>query len=551
MMGSVRKLCLALAIALVVTASAVAQSIPTAAETSIEPKLQAHDLPGLQIPAEYFTEATGGGEITAAELETSATDPKVQYVKVSGIIRPVDPEAPNIEWQALLPLRWNGRTVQFGGGANNGSIPKIKGAASMGHKPPIDSGYLVYGDDSGHQSENSMDASFAANAESLANYGRLHLIKAHFAVRWLAEAFYGQLPVFNYFAGSSTGGREALECATTYGQYYDGVFCSEPASNFVLVRLWGAILSQTVYESYDAGNYPHSDGFIDEATVQAISDDAIALYDELDGIKDGIVSNVYAARANRDAFLKQITEKYNLTPAQLKTIQVYEEGFQLDYPMANGMKNYHGYAALEGGLMDLGPDPVPREPLDTRYNVHHGDRADGVFKYFITKDPNWVLIDHDYFNPTEELREMLLAASRQYDANRPDFDSFIAHGGKLILFGGWDDMSMSPWQLIQQYRGYVDKYGQETVDSFCRFYLMPGVTHGAGIAMDYLTWLDQWRSTGVYPSGPLYAHMEATGGQMPMAAFPGWVKYTGGDPLEGSSYEISQEIPEGFWGKYD
>lgn len=36
--------------------------------------------------------------------------------------------------------------------------------------------------------------------------------------------------------------------------------------------------------------------------------------------------------------------------------------------------------------MDLGPDPVPREPLDTRYNVHHGDRSDGVFKYFITKD---------------------------------------------------------------------------------------------------------------------------------------------------------------------
>ena len=36
----------------------------------------------------------------------------------------------------------------------------------------------------------------------------------------------------------------------------------------------------------------------------------------------------------------------------------------------------------------VGPDPVPREPLDTAYNVHHGDRADGVFKYFITKDPN-------------------------------------------------------------------------------------------------------------------------------------------------------------------
>ena len=43
----------------------------------------------------------------------------------------------------------------------------------------------------------------------------------------------------NSFAGGSTGGREALECATTYGKYYDGIFCCEPASNYVLIRMWG------------------------------------------------------------------------------------------------------------------------------------------------------------------------------------------------------------------------------------------------------------------------------------------------------------------------
>ena len=164
-----------------------------------------------------------------------------------------------------------------------------------------------------------------------------------------------------------------------------------------------------VYESYDAEKYPYSDGFIDEDTVKAIQADAVALYDGLDGIEDGIVSNIYAARANRDNFLKQITEKYGLTKAQLKTIDVYENGYTLDYAMANGMNAYHGYSALEGGAMDLGPDPVPREPLDTTYNVHHGDRADGVFKYFITKDPNWVLIDHDYYHPDQELYDMLMA----------------------------------------------------------------------------------------------------------------------------------------------
>ena len=531
--------------------SVLADGVPLASETVIEPVLSAEELVGLKIPVDYFKETTGGGEVVSAELKTSETDENVQYIEVFGYIYPVDPQAPNIEWEMLLPLQWNGRTVQLGGGANNGYIPKLTGTGTVGGEIAIDKGYVVYGDDSGHQSENSMDASFASNDESLANYTRLHLIKAYDAMMYVTEAFYGQAPVFNFFAGGSTGGREALECATTYGAYYDGIFCCEPASNYVLIRMWGAILSQAVYESYDAETYPYSDGFIDEETVKAIQADAIELYDELDGIKDGIVSNIYAARANRDAFLEQITEKYGLTEAQLKTIDVYENGYTLDYEMANGMNSYHGYSALEGGLMDLGPDPVPREPLDTNYNVHHGDRADGVFKYFITKDPNWVLIDHDYFNPDEELYEMLMDASEEYDANRPEFDDFIANNGKLIYFAGWDDMSMSPWQLIQQYRDYVEKYGQETVDSFCKFYIMPGVTHTSGIAMDYLTWLDIWCSTGEYPTETLYATMSKTGGQMPMAEFPGWVQYVDGDPLEGSSYTISTDIPEGFWGVYD
>lgn len=546
-----KRFCFAFIAILAFTSCAFARTVPVASQTTITPKLEAQVLKGMKIPAEFFTEKTNGGEVISVEIETSATNPDVQYANVFGYIYPVDKTAPNIEWRVLLPLKWNGRSVQLGGGANNGSIPKLTGTSSLGSIIPIDAGYIVLGDDSGHQSKDSMDASFAKNAEALANYTRLHLMKVQFLMRWLAKNFYGAEPILNYFAGVSTGGREALECATTYGKYYDGVFSGEPALNYVLIRMWGAILSQAVYKNYDAENHPQSDGFIDEPTVKAIQEDAIARYDELDGLKDGIISNIYAARADRNNFLDFLTKKYNLTHTQLKTIDIYENGYTLDYSMPNGMNSYHGYAALEGGMMDLGPDPVPREPLDTKYNVHHGDRADGVFKYFITKDPNWILIAHDYYNPDEKLMNMLMEASREYDANSPNFDEFIEHGGKLIYFAGWHDMSMSPWQLIQQYRDYVKKYGQEKTDEFCKFYLMPGVPHGSGMGMPYLEWLDYWCSTGEYPKGPLYVSITATGNEMPAAEFPGWVKYNEGDPKLGSSYEVSTEIPEGFWGNYD
>lgn len=200
--------------------------------------------------------------------------------------------------------------------------------------------------------------------------------------------------------------------------------------------------------------------------------------------------------------------------------------------------------------MDLGPDPVPREPLDTRYNVHHGDRSDGVFKYFITKDRSWKLIDHDYRNPDPELYKMLMEASASYDVNQPELDDFIAHGGKMILFTSWNDMSISPWQIISQYQGYVKKYGQDQVDRFLKFYCMPSATHCSGISMNYLEWLDTWCTTGTYPSETLYGKIAETGGEMPMAEFPGWVRYKGGDPKAGTSYEISYEIPEGFFEEF-
>ena len=137
---------------------ASAENVPLASETEINPVLEAQTLVGLKIPVEAFKETTKGGEVISAEITTSETDAEVQYVNVFGYIYPVDESAPNIEWRMLLPMKWNGRSVQLGGGANNGSIPKLTGTGSVGGEIAIDKGYVVYGDDSGHQAESSMDA---------------------------------------------------------------------------------------------------------------------------------------------------------------------------------------------------------------------------------------------------------------------------------------------------------------------------------------------------------------------------------------------------------
>src|ERR1700710_1100012 len=45
-----------------------------------------------------------------------------QFCRMLGHIDPTDPKAPPIRFQLNLPLQWNGRSVQYGGGGFNGVV---------------------------------------------------------------------------------------------------------------------------------------------------------------------------------------------------------------------------------------------------------------------------------------------------------------------------------------------------------------------------------------------------------------------------------------------
>ena len=160
------------------------------------------------IPPELLKEKTNGGRITS--VCEKSKEGGTAYLEVMGVIEPLDPLAPCIEWKILLPTQWNLRSVQIGGGANNGMIPSLEGAMLMSDYCPIEHGYVVFGDDSGHQSADPMSADFAANEEALQNYIRHHLIKMNGIMHVVVKAAYGIDAEKVYFAGGSAGGREAL-----------------------------------------------------------------------------------------------------------------------------------------------------------------------------------------------------------------------------------------------------------------------------------------------------------------------------------------------------
>ncbi len=61
------------------------------------------------------------------------------------------------------------------------------------------------------------------------------------------------------------------------------------------------------------------------------------------------------------------------------------------------------------------------------------------------------------------------------NAVNPDLSAFKAHGGKLLLYHGWNDTAISPGNTINYYESVLKKMGGKQ-DDFVRLY------HGSGHA---------------------------------------------------------------------
>src|SRR4030095_2832369 len=219
------------------------------------------------------------------------------YCTVNGAMAPVDraPTAKPINFQVAFPTTWTGRAAQLGGGGMNGSIPGLTGN-------PFGQGFVTYGSDSGHQSggrggrvaPNPDD--WALNDEAIRNLGYMQLKKTHDAAMVLIERVYGAKPTFNYFFGSSQGGREAVTVAQRYPQDYDGVAANVPIVGFSSLMLARAL-----------NRIPEIplDHWVTSAKVNAIRGEFMRQCDKLDGLADGIVNNYMACREIFDVKLGQ------------------------------------------------------------------------------------------------------------------------------------------------------------------------------------------------------------------------------------------------------
>lgn len=525
---------------------------PPVALQNIDQRVACASLLGLTVPISAIGLSTSGASILAAvdATDTDAAGKARSYCKVTGNIWAVDPTASPIRFQVNLPKSWNQRALQFGGGGTNGSV--VTGLTPFSGAPadvptPLARGYVTLGSDSGHDSAGKppFDTSFALKQEELLNFGQYQVKKTVDVAKWLTQRMYGQKPKYTYFAGGSQGGHEGFDAAQRYPDDYDGVIAHYPAYNVINMWLGAQAQARAVY-----GNAlgVASAAWMNPAKVANLVAHVKAQCDGLDGIDDGIISDVRACNAKvTAASIKTAlrcaggtdTGDTCLSDAQLTAVEKIASPVQYSFALAGGSTSYPRWPILEGGdflnnhlgktnTADLGKFPFV--PDGTAFQLFP---AKGGIQGFITQNLNQDPLAFEATNWVSRIQQV----SSWTDATSTDLSRFSAKGGKLLLTHGTIDDSISPHNTIAYWQKLVAANGQTEADKFARFYLIAGQGHGEGLfrpGHDWLATLEAWVEQSQAP-GRLVAKDQNTtaatsttnGRTRPLCLYGTWPKYTG------------------------
>jgi pimeloyl-ACP methyl ester carboxylesterase len=498
-------------------------------------------LKDLAIPASAIGLPTSGAVVQTA-ISMSAADQgnaNGDFCKVTGIVKPQHAGSPNLEFEVNLPLAWNLRALQMGGGGYDGTL--VTGLTVFTLQPatadtPLKQGYVTLGSDGGHKATApGFDGSFAMDDEALVNFGKQSVKKTHDAAMAVIKRAYGRAPERFYFIGGSQGGHEALDAAARYPDDYDGVVAHYPAYNVTLLHLGSLNVGRALYGENGAA-------WINQKKTKLIGDFVYATCDELDGAKDGIISNVAACNQAVDIKILRCsagadTADTCLSDAQLRAVATITSDYKPGFAIA-GMDTFPKWALLEGALFqgrsDFGQAPKPSNPISGKEPLLYM-AGDQTVKFIITRDPKFETMTFD----PKQFQAQTAKSGTIMDVTDISLEKFRAKGGKIIMTHGTADDFITPHNSIAYYKRQLGQFGQARLDSFLRFYVVPGLGHGFGIfnaKFDSLGALRAWVENGKAPAGLAASDGNPNANRTrPLCEFPKWPKFTGAAGTENSA----------------
>jgi feruloyl esterase len=451
------------------------------------------------------------------------TSPSGNYCQVNATV------GPEHDVQVNLPDNWKNRYLQTGGGGFDGNVPHAGTSFAAAGNDLVANGYVVTADNGGHRGALHPGASFAVDRGLSLSYATAKIFDTHMVATALMQSYYGQQATYRYFTGCSNGGKNASVAASNFADYFDGIIGGDGVWGHARDHVGGSDmpgLTSKWAQTVQLGSITPAQGAaLHAAVVQAC--------DGLDGVLDGIVSNVQACNIPNVVQSMRCTGAANgtcLTDADVNKVTGYINPLVLDHRVIgapwSGTTDLSGVVASSNGLgsgfLALAfRSPTPVSPLTYDIPSQFDDVAavlDGV--YSMTGDLDGVV-------------------------------RFLRRGKKLILFHGWEDPVVPSYVSIDFFNALNRADDDAARNS--RLYMDPGVQHCGGgngaDSTDLLTTLTKWveqNATPGHPSNPTLAWKQVSGSppgingasfSRPLCPYPEYPQYVGhGDVNSANSY---------------
>ena len=426
-------------------------------------------------------------KIDAATITQVERDPSATRTIVKLVLTPAKGSKINVEVWLPDAGKWNARFLGLGNGGAAGKINPGGLAASSA------AGYAVATTDMGTAPNPN---SGVGNPEVWKDFGfrATHLMTV--VAKQIVRAYYGKPPEFSYFSGGSTGGQQALQEAQRYPEDYDGIaaavaaHCRTPLHAYFL---WNdQILKKRPFtKSQDAGVITAANEYMAAREIPASAGKFVS--DPRCTAKD--IEAVIALARKKDATL---TDEH---AAALRKL------FDGPRHAVTGERIFNGI------------------PPGSSIEASHGHLY--LFNWVFGADKKMEDINFgaDIDTYTARLAPYL-------NAENPDLSAFAKRGGRLVMTLGTADSVVPYHASIDYYERVIERLGGlDKVQSFFRFYVVPGLAHGGGPGINQppnlLEAVKTWREKGTAPVALQGRHVEngKPAWEMPIYPYPaktGW-----------------------------
>ncbi|KAL1311474.1 hypothetical protein AAFC00_004417 [Neodothiora populina] len=431
----------------------------------------------------------------------------------------------NIHVSVWLPTpdKWNGRFQGTGGGG------WVMGLGASVLAPAVNLGYAAANTDGGlsgpvtdwalvspgNVNLYALDTFAATGLDDMTQFGKL-----------VTAAYYGEAPKYSYWAGCSTGGRQGLMHAQRYPTDYDGILAMAPAINwhkFIPAEFWPQLVMTQV------GYWPPSCEFA------AVNDFLMDECDELDGVRDGVISSPYTCPYDvSGAAGKPYSCNGTDSTINPKTVEIVQKIWQGARDMETDEDLWFGLT-MAAPLNSLAGTDCSENNTDC-YGAAFDTSQDWIALYLM-EDGEYDFSSMSYQDYAKAFHRSDQRFKSLIGTDDPDLSEFKARGGKMISWHGLSDQLIFTNGTFNYYENVAAL--DSDVDSFFRLFTSPGVQHcGGGIGAypdDILGALVDWVENDSAPE-TLPATSPVGNATRPLCAYPKMQVYLGGDVNSASSF---------------